>query len=82
MTDTPPDGSIDRIAQLAAGLFSTPVSIVSLADHDRIWFNSHHGLDVTQIDREPALCASAILHSDAWLLEDAAPILARLPIRS
>lgn len=69
--DTPPDGSFDRITQLAAGLFSTPISIVSLVDHDRIWFKAHHGLDVAQIDREPGLCASAILQSDAWLLEDA-----------
>ena len=69
--DTPPDGSFDRITQLAADLFSAPISIVSLVDHDRIWFKAHHGLDVAQIDREPGLCASAILHSDAWLLEDA-----------
>lgn len=69
--DTPPDGAFDRVTALAANLFSTPISIISLVDHDRIWFKSHHGVDAEQIDREPGLCASAILHDDAWLLEDA-----------
>lgn len=62
--DTPPDGSFDRITALAADLFSVPISIVSLVDHDRIWFKSHHGVEVEQIDRAPGLCASAILHSE------------------
>lgn len=69
--DTPPDGSFDRIAAIAANLFSVPISIISLVDHDRIWFKSHHGLDVAQIDRKPGLCASAILQDEPWLLSDA-----------
>jgi hypothetical protein len=62
--DTPPDGSFDRITAIAARLFRVPISIVSLVDHDRIWFKSHHGLDVQQIDRQPGLCASAILQDE------------------
>ncbi|HLZ01692.1 MAG TPA: histidine kinase dimerization/phosphoacceptor domain -containing protein [Bradyrhizobium sp.] len=69
--DTPPDGSFDRITAIAARLFSVPISIISLVDHDRIWFKSHHGLDVRQIEREPGLCASAILQNAAWVLTDA-----------
>jgi two-component sensor histidine kinase len=69
--DTPPDGSFDRITAIAARLFSVPISIISLVDHDRIWFKSHHGLDVEQIDRGPGLCASAILQLDPWVLTDA-----------
>ena len=69
--DTPPDGAFDRVTSLAANLFSTPISIISIVDTDRIWFKSHHGVDVEQIDREPGLCASAILHDGAWLLENA-----------
>jgi two-component sensor histidine kinase len=69
--DTPPDGAFDRITALAADLFSVPISIVSLVDHDRIWFKSHHGLDVRQIGRDPGLCASAILQVEPWLLTDA-----------
>ena len=70
--DTPPDGSFDRITAMAAKLFSAPISIISLVDHDRIWFKSSHGLDVPQIDRGPGLCASAILEDVPYLLTDAA----------
>jgi two-component sensor histidine kinase len=69
--DTPPDGSFDRVTAIAARLFQVPISIISLVDHDRIWFKSHHGLEVEQIPRGPGLCASAILQSDAWVLTDA-----------
>jgi sigma-B regulation protein RsbU (phosphoserine phosphatase) len=69
--DTPPDGAFDRITALAARLLNVPVAIVSIVDADRIWFKSHHGLDVDQIDREPGLCASAILHDGPWLVNDA-----------
>ena len=69
--DTPPDGSFDRVTALAARRFGAPISIISIVDHDRIWFKSHHGLDVQQIGREPGLCASAILSSEAHVLVDA-----------
>jgi GAF domain-containing protein len=49
-----------------------PVAIVSIVDTDRIWFKSHHGLDADQIDREPGLCASAILGNEPWVVENAA----------
>jgi two-component sensor histidine kinase len=48
-----------------------PIAIISVVDNDRIWFKSHHGLDVEQIDREPGLCASAILQAEPWILLDA-----------
>jgi sigma-B regulation protein RsbU (phosphoserine phosphatase) len=69
--DTPPDGAFDRIAAVAAEIFQVPIAIVSVVDTDRIWFKAHHGLDVTQIDREPGLCASAITGMDPWIVEDA-----------
>lgn len=70
--DTPPDGAFDRITRIAAKLFRTPIAIVSIVDEDRIWFKSHHGLDVTQIPRNPGLCASAILGDQPWVLSNAA----------
>lgn len=69
--DTPEDGAFDRIAALAARVFSVPVAIVSVVDHDRIWFKAHHGTDVTEIGRDPGLCASAILQDGPWIVEDA-----------
>ncbi|HEU5286417.1 MAG TPA: histidine kinase dimerization/phosphoacceptor domain -containing protein [Sphingomicrobium sp.] len=69
--DTPPDGIFDRVTAVAARRFGTPIAIISIVDHDRIWFKSHHGLDVEEIGRDPGLCASAILSSDVHLLLDA-----------
>jgi sigma-B regulation protein RsbU (phosphoserine phosphatase) len=69
--DTPPDGAFERITALAARLFQVPISIVSIVDSDRIWFKSHHGVDVDEIDREPGLCASAVLQGEPWLVNDA-----------
>ena len=69
--DTPPDGSFDRITLMAARLIKVPIAIVSLVDSDRIWFKSHRGVDVQQIDRCPGLCASAILSPDLYVITDA-----------
>ena len=69
--DTPPDGAFDRITALAARLFDVPISIISIVDHDRIWFKSHHGIDATEIGRDPGLCASAVCQLEPWVVEDA-----------
>lgn len=70
--DTPRDGAFDRITRLASEMLEMPISIVSLVDHDRIWFKSTHGLDgVEEIERVPGLCASAILGDEIWEIKDA-----------
>lgn len=70
--DTPPDGAFDRITALAAELFDVPIALVTIVDHDRIWFKSRYGLEeVEQVDRAPGLCASAILHGEAYVIEEA-----------
>ncbi len=69
--DSPPDGAFDKITALAARRFGVPISIISIVDENRIWFKSHHGLPVEQIDRGPGLCASAILSNEPYLLPDA-----------
>lgn len=70
--DTPRDGTFDRITRIASAVFDVPIAIISIVDEDRIWFKSAVGVDgVEQLDREPGLCASAILQDDIWLIEDA-----------
>lgn len=69
--DTPPDGAFDRITAIAARRFNVPISIVSIVDEDRIWFKSHHGLEVEEVGRAPGLCASAILGNEPWIVTDA-----------
>jgi signal transduction histidine kinase/CheY-like chemotaxis protein len=69
--DTPPDGTFDRITSIVARLLKVPIAIVSLVDRDRIWFKSHHGIEVQEIDRAPGLCASAILSNEIYIITDA-----------
>ena len=69
--DTPPDGAFDRVTSLASRLFGVPIAIISLVDRDRIWFKSKHGVDASEIGRDPGLCASAILQNGPWVLPNA-----------
>ena len=69
--DTPRDGTFDNITAIAASLFNVPIAIVSIVDHDRIWFKSHHGVDIDQVARDPGLCASAILRDAPTIINDA-----------
>jgi len=69
--DTPPDGAFDRITAIAARLLKMPVAIVSVVDTDRIWFKSHHGVEVQQIGLDPGLCASCVLQDGPWMVTDA-----------
>jgi GAF domain-containing protein len=69
--DTPTDGSFDKFTQLAAKIFNVPIAIISLVDTDRIWFKSKYGLEVSEVTRDPGLCASAILSDEVYVVEDA-----------
>jgi two-component sensor histidine kinase len=69
--DTPPDGSFDRITEIAARRFGVPISIVSIVDTNRIWFKSHHGLPIDQIGRDEGLCATTIMSAYPRVLTDA-----------
>lgn len=69
--DTPPDGSFDRITALASKIFNMPIVLITIVDEDRIWFKSHYGLDKDEIEKDPGLCASAILGKDVYLVENA-----------
>ena len=69
--DTPPDGSFDHVTAVAAQVLGLPVAIVSIVDHDRIWFKSHHGLEIEQVGRDAGLCASCILQHGPWIINDA-----------
>ena len=70
--DTPPDGMFDRVTALAARLFDVPIALVTIVDHDRIWFKSKFGLEgVDEIGRDPGLCASAVLQDEPYIVEEA-----------
>ena len=69
--DTPSENAFDRITALAARVLNTPIAVVSIVDADRIWFKSHYGIELDQIERENGLCASAVYNGKPWIIEDA-----------
>jgi GAF domain-containing protein len=70
--DTPPEGAFDRVASLAALIFDAPIATVTIVDSDRVWFKATHGLHgVTQIGRDPGLCASVVMQDDVYIVRDA-----------
>jgi serine/threonine protein kinase len=70
LLDTPPDGAFDRITSLASRLFDVPVSIVSIVDADRVWFKSHHGIEITEVERSTGLATSGGLHDQTLVITD------------
>jgi serine/threonine protein kinase len=68
--DTIPDEALHRVTAMAARLFSAPISIVSVVDHDRTWFRSHYGPDVAQIARDVDLRTANIPHEEPVVIED------------
>jgi serine/threonine protein kinase len=70
LLDTPPDGAFDRITSLAARIFEVPIAIVSIVDEDRIWFKSHYGIDVNQVERSRGLASGGGLHDHTLVVED------------
>ena len=66
--DTAPEVEFDVTTRVAASLFNAPIALVALMDRDRLWFKSRHGLEVTQLDRQIAFCAHAIVAPDELLV--------------
>jgi two-component sensor histidine kinase len=69
--DTPRDGAFDRITAIAARALRTPIALISIVDHHRIWFKSRHGFEIEEVGRDPGLCASCILQDKPWIVSDA-----------
>jgi diguanylate cyclase (GGDEF)-like protein len=69
--DTACEHAFDNIAQLAAQLTGTPMSLVSLIDAERAFFKARHGLDAVEAPRDHAFCAYAILNpTEAMVVPD------------
>jgi signal transduction histidine kinase len=69
--DTPPEAAFDRITQLAADLFNTPMSAVSLIDADRQWFKSRVGLADPETPRAVSFCDHAMRTDEVMVVPDA-----------
>ena len=68
--DTPPDDAFDRITHLATRMLHVPVALVSIIDADREWFKATQGIEISEIDRNVALCASSVAGNRSLTIED------------
>lgn len=72
ITDTPSEESFDGIARLAAQIFNTPVSLLSLVDAESVFFKANVGMGkATRANRGKSLCALAVLDEKVTVFEDA-----------
>lgn len=70
--DTPPEAQFDAVAELAAHICRTPMSLVTLVDRDRQWFKARVNFPVPESERAISFCAHAILDPETvMIVEDA-----------
>jgi signal transduction histidine kinase len=66
--DTPPEDCFDHLVRTAAALLAAPIGLVSLVDETRVWFKARIGLETTEVPREDAFCAHALLTGGAAMV--------------
>lgn len=69
--DTPEERDFDRLSQLASMICETPISLITLLDHDRQWFKSKHGIEINETHRNVAFCNYAIMDDKMLVVKDA-----------
>ena len=65
-----PDEAPHRVTAMAARLFSAPIAIVRVVDHDRTCFRSHYGSDIEQIAHVVDLRTATISNAEPVIIED------------
>lgn len=71
LLDQPPTPELDEVVEIAATMFSVPISLVSLVDADRQWFAASVGLAAPETPRCDAFCAHSILEPPIFVVPDA-----------
>lgn len=65
-----PDQALQRATALAARLFSAPIAVVSVVDHDRLWLKSYYGAEIEEIARHVDVSSSIVPLDDPIVIED------------
>ena len=63
--------AFDDLTALAASICSTPISVISLVDAERLWFKSRVGLELDETPRRRSFCGHAILEDRILVVPDA-----------
>lgn len=70
--DTEKEADFDELTELASEICDTPVSLVSLVDHDRQWFKAQTGyITVPETSRDISFCGYTILNDEIFEVSDA-----------
>ncbi len=66
--DSAPEVDFDALTRIAIHALDAPAGVIGLMDSDRLWFKSEVGLGVSQLDRQIAFCAYAIMRPGEQLI--------------
>lgn len=66
--DTDREADFDDLALLASQICGTPMALITLVDANRQWFKSRVGVGVSEVPRDVAFCAYAILDPDELMV--------------
>ena len=66
---TPGASAFDRITTLAARVLGTSIAIVTIVDADRVWFRSHHGLELEEIEQDSGIRSTAVYNGKPWVID-------------
>ena len=68
--DTLPGQALEHVTAMAARLFSAPVALISVDDHDRGWFQVHYADAVPDSVRAVDLAQAVVLQDRAVVIDD------------
>jgi sigma-B regulation protein RsbU (phosphoserine phosphatase) len=68
--DTPSEARFDRIVELAARVFRTPIAYVAMIDANRQWLKAGHGVDRSETLRSTSFCSHTILQNGPLVVPD------------
>jgi diguanylate cyclase (GGDEF)-like protein len=70
LVDTPADPYLDTLVRVVRDIFSVKTVLISLVDHNRQWFKSRVGLELSETPRTTSFCAHAILGTHPFVVDD------------
>ena len=81
LLDGPPEERFDRVTRLARTAFDVPLSTIGLADHDRMWFASCAGAELSETPISTVFCDTTVREERVLVVEDAQehPVFRHLP---
>ncbi|PPF52091.1 protein kinase [Clavibacter michiganensis] len=81
LLDGVPEERFDRVTRLARTAFDVPLSTIGLADHDRMWFASCAGAEMSEAPISAVFCDTTIREDRVLVVEDARehPLFRHLP---